>query len=386
MIINSLLDTDLYKLTMLMFVYHQFPGIEVEYKFKCRNKKIPEKYLDRIADEINHLCTLKFTDDELNYLSTLPFFKDDFIDFLRLFQFNINHIEPYFDHKKEELCITIKGPWLLTILFEVPVLAIVNEVYFEDKCKVGFESNERLAAKIEKIINGADYDFRFVDFGTRRRFNKSWHSTVIQELKTHLPDNFVGTSNVMFAKMYNIKPIGTISHELLQAGQAVGPRLIDSQKYILQKWVDEYRGDLGIALTDVIGIDAFLKDFDIYFAKLYDGLRHDSGDPYKWGDKVINHYDDLGIESITKTAVFSDGLTIDSAINLYNYFKNRIGVSFGIGTHLTNDVGIKPVQIVIKMTTCNGQPVAKISDSPGKTMCEDEDYVKYLKQVFGLKE
>lgn len=186
-------------------------------------------------------------------------------------------------------------------------------------------------------------------------------------------------------KKLGITPIGTMAHEFLQAFQALDVRLRDSQKAALETWVREYRGDLGVALTDVVGMDAFLRDFDLYFAKLFDGLRHDSGDPYAWGDKAIAHYQTLKIDPKTKSLTFSDGLTIKKAWDLHQYFKTRIKTNFGIGTNLTNDMGLTQLNIVLKLVQCNGQPVAKLSDSPGKVMIENNTYLAYLKQVFDIK-
>ncbi len=385
MIINSLLDTDLYKLTMMQGVLHQFPWADVQYEFECRDKDIDLRPVaPAVQKEIEHLCSLRFTKNELDYLSTLRFMKGDFIQFLRLFQLNSDFVHISTDNHKFSL--TIKGPWLHTILFEVPVLAIINETYFRDfQPKHDLEmGRQKLSDKINLVIesNTENLDFKFVDFGTRRRFSFDWQDKVVQILKNELPDNFTGTSNVLFAMKYNLIPIGTMAHEWLMAVQAAGPRLADSQKFALEYWAQEYRGDLGIALTDVVGFDAFLNDFDMYFAKLFDGCRHDSGDPFWWGDKLIAHYEKLKIDPRAKRAVFSDGLSFPKAIEIATYFKNRIKPSFGIGTNLTNDISSKPVQIVIKMTHCHGAPVAKISDSPGKQICRDVTYLEYLKHVF----
>ena len=385
MIIESLLDTDLYKLTMMQSVLHQFPGAHVTYEFKCRDKNIDFKPVtERIKSEIKHLCSLRFTEDELSFLDDLSFITDDFIQFLRIFKLN----EDFIHISDDEFSVTIKGPWLHTILYEVPVLAIINESYF---CKLievpDYETGEkRLYEKIDQIkkSNKSQLDFRFSDFGTRRRFSRGWQEKIIKILKKEVPENLFGTSNVLFAKEQNITPIGTMAHEWLMCAQNLGPKLADSQKFALEKWVQEYRGDLGIALSDVVGFDAFLNDFDLYFAKLFDGCRHDSGDPIEWGEKLINHYEKLKINPLTKNAVFSDGLTFKKAIDIANYFRGRILTSFGIGTNLTNDLGNTPIQIVIKMVECEGSPVAKISDSYGKQMCNDPDFLKYLKKVFKI--
>lgn len=382
MIINSLLDTDLYKFTMQQAVMHQFPNAhEVEFHFKCRNEGVNlVNFIDEINKEIDHLCTLRFAQEELDYLSTQPYIKSDYVDFLSIFQLQRRFIN-VIQLNENEIDIVIKGPWIHTILFEVPALAIVNEVYFKSTDLL-LEGRKRLDNKILQIFNKTDKYFKFSEFGTRRRYSRSWQEFVVYSLNYQLPNNFIGTSNVFLAKKYNLTPIGTMAHEYLQACQSIGPSLRNSQIFALDTWVHEYRGELGIALTDVIGIDAFLRDFDGYFARIYDGLRHDSGDPIEWGWKVIKHYQKLGIDPLSKTLVFSDGLTTEEAIKIYNEFKGWVGLSFGIGTHFTNDMGIKALNIIIKMTSCNGSPVAKISDSSGKTMCMDEDYLKYLKKTF----
>jgi nicotinate phosphoribosyltransferase len=184
--------------------------------------------------------------------------------------------------------------------------------------------------------------------------------------------------------MLGLTPLGTMAHEYLQACQALGPRLRDSQVFAFESWAREYRGDLGIALSDVYGFNAFLRDFDMYFCKLFDGARHDSGDPFIWGERMIAHYRANRVDPLTKTLIFSDGLTVPKTIDLFRQFNGRCLLAFGIGTNLTNDLGYEPLQIVIKMTRCNGQPVAKLSDTPGKGMCDDEKYLAYLAQVFEI--
>ena len=278
MIIESLLDTDLYKFTMMQCVLHQFPGASVEYRFRCRNEGIDlSPYMDEVKAEVDHLCSLRFKEDELEYLRSLRFIKDDFVEFLSLFQLKRKYID--ISEKDGQMAITIKGPWLHTILFEIPVLAIVNETYFMhvapniDKA----EGRRRLDAKIKMIEAEPDREMISIsDFGTRRRFSREWQKEVIETLKARLPREFAGTSNVLYAKELDLIPMGTMAHEYLQACQALGPRLRDSQTYAFEMWAKEYRGDLGIALTDVYGIEPFLKDFDMYFCKLFDGVRQDS--------------------------------------------------------------------------------------------------------------
>lgn len=388
MIITSLLDTDLYKLTMMQGVLHQFPWVEVEYEFRCRDAGVDLRPVaSPLNRELDQLCSLSFKPEELQFLSQLRFIKRDFIQFLRLFHFQRDYIRV--ETEGENLGIKIKGPWLHSILFEVPVLAIVNELYFQHRNpKPDFgEGRERLAQKIALVqqSNKEGLGFTFSDFGTRRRFSRGWHEEIILLLKESLPENFLGTSNVMLAMKYGLLPIGTMAHEWVMACQAMGPRLMDSQKYALEHWAQEYRGDLGIALSDTLGFEAFLSDFDMFFSKLFDGCRHDSGDPMVWGDLLIDHYTSMKINPMWKQAIFSDGLTFPRAIEIARYFKGRINTAFGIGTNLTNDLREKPVQIVIKMTRCQGQPVAKISDSPGKQTCKDDGYLSYLQSVIAKK-
>lgn len=389
-IIQSLADTDLYKFTMAQVVLHHFPAAIAKFKFKCRTEWDLAKYVDEINLELDHLCTLRFTEHELKFLGNLSFFKVDFIDYLGMIQLKRDQIKCFVDDDGE-LQIIAEGPWRDVIWFEVPVLAIVQEVYTRNEYPdLDFtEGRERLQAK---IYQGNEYHKRLrmviSDFGTRRRFSREWHSEVVKTLKAGLPNEmFGGTSNVLLAMENNLTPIGTMAHEYLQAGQGLNdaPKLIHSQTYMLEKWVQEYRGDLGIALSDLVGFTAFLRDFDKYFAKLYDGCRHDSGDPFDWCERLIDHYIDLGIAPSTKTAVFSDGLDFELAFRLAERFRGRINTSFGIGTNLTNDLGVKPLQIVMKMIECDGNPVAKVSDSVGKGMCEDADFERYLKKVYKIK-
>lgn len=389
-IIESLLDTDLYKLTMQQAALHQFPTVDVTYDFNCRNKaEFSQTMLEAIQNEILDYCTLQYTKSELDYLRSIRFFSKDFVDFLSLYKPNPDHIQVY--RHGFDLHIEVSGPWYLTIPFEVPVLAIVNEVYFQHTQPDTIGGMERARYEAQIALDNKRHvaklqGFPFADFGTRRRYSREWQKHVIGTFQS-LP-NFTGTSNVYFARHFGIQPIGTMAHEFMMVGQAREDVPVrNSQKAMLQSWVDEYRGDLGIALTDTVGIDAFLADFDLYFAKLYDGLRHDSGDPLEWGEKVIAHYEALRIDPSTKILVFSDGLDVHKALEIYTRFKDRAKVSFGIGTNLTNDFeGLTPLQIVMKLIEVNGRPVAKISDSPGKGMCKDEGYLQYLKTVFNIKD
>jgi nicotinate phosphoribosyltransferase len=390
MIIESLLDTDLYKFTMMQVVLHHFPGAQVEYRFKCRTSGADlTPYIAQIEREIAALCRQRFTREELDYLRSWRFFKSDFVDLLGMFRLDERFISVGRSAAPlNEIDITIKGPWLQTILFEVPVLAIVSEVYFRNTQAAPdlAEGRRRLAAKVELINSVPDPAFRVADYGTRRRFSRVWQDEVVRTLKEGIGPKFVGTSNVKFALDHGLTPLGTMAHKYLQACQAVGPRLRDSQVFAFNTWAREYRGDLGIALSDVCGMDAFLRDFDLFFCKLFDGARHDSGDPFEWGEKLIAHYLKMRIDPRSKVMVFSDSLNVPLAIRLFERFKGRSQTAFGIGTNLTNDVGYEALQIVIKMTRCNGQPVAKISDEPSKTIDYDPSYVKYLREVFNVPE
>ena len=389
MIIESLLDLDFYKLTMLNCVLQKFPDAEVEYKFKCRTPgTILFPHASRIRREINHVSTLFFTKDEIEYLSEIKLFKQSFISFLKILHLDSKQVLI----GNEIGDITIKGSWWQTILWETIILSIVNEIYFRDKASVVntfdklYHTNynvgdDHLTNKL-KILNSIPKDsIRITDFGTRRRFSRDWQEHVVSRMKNECT-NFSGTSNVLLAKKLDLTPIGTMAHEMFMASQNLGPRLFDAQKFTLQSWADVYRGDLGIALSDTYGFDAFLRDFDPYFAKLFDGCRHDSGDPFVWCEKLIVHYEKLNIDPKSKVAVFSDSLNAQLILDLYNTFKGKIKLSFGIGTNLTNDVGLTPLNIVIKMSKCNGQSVAKLSDNVGKTMCDDESYLNYLKKVY----
>jgi nicotinate phosphoribosyltransferase len=382
---------------MLQVVLHKFPQTHSVYHFRCRNLEDTVYPLVDILDDLNqqldYLCSLKYKEDELQYLRKLRFIKSDFVDYLELFQLKRRFIQASID-AEGRLDIRIEGPMVQAMMFEIFVLAIVNELYFSriKTDQVWAEGERRLQAKLdliqqyEKSQQPNDPPFLVSDFGTRRRYSFAWQKHVVAAFHKTVPNVFRGTSNVLLAKELNITPIGTMAHEFLQAFQALDVRLRDFQKAALETWVQEYRGDLGIALTDVVGMDAFLRDFDLYFAKLFDGLRHDSGDPYEWGDKAYAHYRKLKIDTKTKMLTFSDGLNLPKAWELHQYFKDRFQVSFGIGTNLTNDMGQKPLNIVLKLVECNGQSVAKISDSPGKTMTDNDTFLAYLRQVFEIEE
>lgn len=392
-IIRSLLDTDLYKFTMWQVFLHAYPSNHAVYHFFCRNQPA-HPLSDLKADveaQLDHLCSLSFTAAELDYLATLRYLKPDFLEFLRIFHFQRRFISV--DAQDETLRITAAGPQIHSAGFEIYVLSIVNELYFRrfDQAAATTAGRRKLADKIALLREfGARstpgrsrrHPYQFFEFGTRRRFSRLWQHEVVTTLQREVPEYFKGTSNVALARESGLVPMGTMAHEYLQTFQAVGIQLRHFQKAALEAWVQEYRGDLGIALTDVVGMDAFLRDFDLYFAKLFDGQRHDSGDPFEWGEKALAHYHKLRIDPHTKRFVFSDALDFPRSFALHEHFSDRVRCGFGIGTYLTNDVGITPLNIVMKLAECNGQPVAKLSDTPSKTLCNDATFLAYLRQVF----
>ena len=388
-IVRSLLETDLYKFTMWQALMHRHPSAQAEYVFVCRNKPAyPLAQLKPdVERELDHLCSLSFLPDEIAYLRGLRYIKSDFADFLTIFRFQRHFISVTTDG--DALSIRAVGPQVHVMGFEIFALYIVNELYFRrfDQAAALAEARRRLEDKIALLCEfGGEparrHPFEFFDFGLRRRFSRDWHEEVVDTLAAAVPEFFKGTSNVYLAMKYRLVPIGTMAHEYLQSFQSFGVRLRDFQKAALEDWVQEYRGDLGTALTDVVGSDAFFADFDLYFAKLFDGLRHDSGDPVECGEKALNHYARLRLNAHTRRLVFSDGLDLPAAFSLYHHFADRTMTGFGIGTNLSNDTGITPLNIVMKLMSCNGQPVAKLSDSPGKTLCIDATFLAYLRQVF----
>lgn len=401
-LITSALDTDAYKLHMQQVVFEKYAAVEVSYNFTCRTDEDLTPYAKEIESAINDLEGLMFTEDQLRYLSKIPFIKPAFIAFLRNYRFDPRRYIRVTTQGKR-LSIQAQGPWLYTILFEVPVLAIVSEVRNRNRFPNVTEDDYRAALyrKVEHLKSELDRrgikGFQFADFGTRRRFSYNVQRDVVEYLSAEMPAQFFGTSNYHLAREFGLTPIGTMAHEYLQAHQAF-VNVSQSVKEALEVWNQVYRGRLGVALTDCITTDAFLRDFDYLFSVLFSGVRHDSGDPIAWGEKFIAHYQDLGIDPLTKSLVFSNSLDFDRALDIAEHFQGRIQVSFGIGTFLTNDLGdyleprpsgagegYRPLNIVMKMTHCNGMPVAKISDDPGKSMCADQVYLANLKARFNVE-
>lgn len=382
-IVTSLLDTDLYKFNMNQVIFHKHTDLCGQYYFKCRNEdvKFTTEMRDEISAQVDHLCTLRFTNDELQYLRSIRFIKDDYVEFLRLWHPIRDYVTVDLT-ADGELQIVVDGPLFSAMQFEIYLLEIVNEVYFRmsyDYDHLLKSAEERLNEKI-KAFNDGKYTFIFAEFGCRRRLSRAWEDVVVRRLANETK-NCIGTSNVYLAKKYNLTPIGTYAHEFVQMYQGIDSiPLAYTNHFAMQDWYDEYKGDNGTALTDTITTDLFLLDFDRSMVNNYSGVRHDSGDPYMWGDRMIEHYKKYGVDPKTKLLLFSDGLDFDKAQALHDYFVDKTKVSFGIGTFCSNDTCEKALNIVIKLQYVNGRPVAKLSDTPSKAMCKDEAYLDYLKR------
>lgn len=387
-IVTSLLDTDLYKFNMDQVIFHKHTDLCGQYYFKCRNENIvfTERMVDEIKAQVDHLCSLSFTKDELDYLRSIRFIKNDYVEFLRLW----HPIRDYVSINRSEngeLSVVVDGPLFSAMQFEIYLLEIINEVYF----RMAYDYDELIEAAKEKLdkkiaaFNDGTYNFRFAEFGCRRRLSREWEDVVVKRLATETK-NCVGTSNVYLARKHNLTPIGTYAHEYVQMYQGIDEiPLSYTNHYAMQDWYDEYKGDNGTALTDTLTTELFLLDFNRSMVNNYTGVRHDSGDPFEWGEMMISHYKKYGADPKSKLLLFSDSLDFDRAEKLFNHFKDRVKVSFGIGTFCSNDTSVEPLNIVIKLQYVNGQPVAKISDSPGKSMCQDEDYLKYLKNSVAFR-
>lgn len=387
-IINSLLETDLYKFSMGQAIYHQFSDYKTTWSFKCRNTDVhftPEM-VQEIKDQILAYCDLRFNEDELEYLHNIRWLKGSYVDFLRLWRPNFEDFE-ITDNAECGLAIETRGTWLNTSMYEIPTLAIVNEVYFRmayDYKKLMKSFEKRLEEKAGRVESGKYILGNYSEFGLRRRLSAEAQEMAVRKLaevkseKSH----FVGTSNVYLAKKYHLMPVGTMAHEWImcvgQGNHRHNPAY--SNHYALDAWVKEYGVLNGTALTDAITTDCFLRDFNLTYATLFSGVRHDSGDPFEWGDKMLEHYKKIGIDGSQKTLLFSDSLDFERADKLFRYFNGKAKVAFGIGTYIANDTDVPPLNIVMKTTACNGNDVAKISDSEGKGLCKNPEYVDYLQR------
>lgn len=397
-IINSLLETDMYKFSMGQTIYHQFPEYSTKWQFRCRNKDVQftSEMVNEIKEQIKAYCNLQFTEDELNYLLSIPWMKQSYINFLRLWHPRFEDFDIQYIDDGCRLKIEAEGTWLNTSMYEIPVLAIVNEVYFRMQYDYDIlieEFKQQTKQKTKDLIDEKYVIGTFSEFGIRRRLSEEAQEYAIALLKNvglFSDSRFVGTSNVYLAKKFNLTPVGTMAHEFAtcvgEGNHMLNPAY--ANHYAMEAWVKEYKTQNGIYLTDLIGTDVFLRDFDLTYATLFSGVRHDSGDPIEWGEKILNHYRKLKINPKTKTLLFSDTLDFEKASKIYQYFSEKTNVAFGIGTYISGcpTFGeIHPLNIVMKVVECNGSPVAKISDAPGKVLTVSDEYVEYLKRAIAWR-
>ncbi|CAL4326420.1 nicotinate phosphoribosyltransferase [Buchnera aphidicola] len=387
-IVKTLLDTDAYKLHMQQAIFYNYKNVDVVAEFICRGDNFLGCYSHVLLEQISMMRSLSLSHEEYIYMNSFPFFKQEYLHWLKKFRYNISQVK--INNYQGQLHIRISGLWKEVILWEVPILALISEVFHSNFSPKISSKNaiEHLDLKLKNFFHYTKYidlsHLKIVDFGTRRRFSYDVQYSIVKRLKEKFPF-LIGSSNYHIARILNLSPVGTQAHEWFQAHQQISSNLKKSQTLALQKWLDQYGSHLSIALTDSITMDAFLRDFNLFFTSSYKGIRHDSGDPVKWGEKALQHYEKLGVDPGTKTLLFSDNLNFKKIISLYKKFSRRINVVFGIGTKLTCDIPyVKPLNIVIKLTECNGKPVAKISDSPGKTFCSDKNFLKILYNVFDI--
>ena len=397
-IINSLLETDLYKFSMGQAIYHQFPSYKTNWTFKCRNEnaKFTPEMVEEIKEQIHEYCHLRFTADELAYLAKIEWLHEDYIDHLQIWKPRFDDFE-ISTNSECGLSIEARGTWLNTSMYEIPVLAIVNEVYFRMTYNYNelFEQYKRkLNEKKDWLISGKYNLGGFSEFGLRRRLSAEAQDLAVKTLcennKNYKESRCVGTSNVYLAMKYNVVPVGTMAHEFImcvgQGNPMYNPAY--SNKLAMKAWSDEYGVLNGTYLTDTIGDELAHLDMEYTYSILFGGVRHDSGDPYKWGEEWIKHYQnyydkyhDERVNPKNKTLLFSDSLDFERAAGLYEHFKSKIKVAFGIGTYIANDTDVEPLNIVMKVTECNDRPVAKLSNADGKTMYKDNDYIEYLRKT-----
>lgn len=390
-VIQGLLDTDYYTFTMQQAILHQYPNVDVEYEFIVRSNESLTTYIPAVRQELERMSEMALTEDQIRFLgdpAKRGYLKADYLRFMSLYRFNARYVQVF--DRDGQMAIRVRGPWLHTIPFEQPILALASEIRNRALYpNVTLEDvRQKLYAKFDRLRTNATPEeltyLRVADFSSRRRLSYEAQREMVNVMMHEFPGVFVGTSNVHIARELDLPVIGTMAHQWLMGHQQL-VRLRESQSAALDAWVREYRGELGIALTDTISSDFFLSEFDPYFAKLFDGVRHDSSDPYEWGEKFIKHYEKLRIDPTTKTLVFSDALQFDTCLGLIRRFRDRIKLSFGIGTSLGCDVdGVTPLSIVMKLVKVNGQPVVKFSDDPIKAVCENESFMQYAKETFGV--
>ncbi|CCW66196.1 unnamed protein product [Phytomonas sp. Hart1] len=382
---------------MQQAVFHQHRGVRAGYAFSLRDEDHLGEHVEAIRQEVDRMAAVVLAPAEFDYLAGLPQFKPDYLRYLQSYRFHPRQVhlraESRGPNTPSRLVLEIEGPWVETILWEIPLLAIISEVVQRARhpTKGVEDALRKLRGNLDRFFAAHDAaelaSFRIADFGSRRRFSRAVHEAIVRAL--HADPRFsrylVGTSNCDLARRVGIPAVGTQAHEWYQAFQQLAPELRSSQAMAMQMWLVEYPNCLGIALTDCITMDAFLKDFNSALASTYIGLRQDSGDPVEWGEKAIEHYRALGIDPKDKVLVFSDGLNLEKAVGLYNRFKAQTTVMCGVGTYLSCTIdGVKRLNIVIKMVRCQGRPVAKVSDSPGKTICGDSKFVERLLRIFNV--
>ena len=390
-IITSILDTDLYKWTQQHAVIHKFPRVKVRYEFILRSKvAFPDGFSAELREQIVAMCNLRLQPSERVFSEkSCWYLPPTYFDFLSAYQFN--QAEVGIVQKGGELTITIEGYWYRAILWEVPLMALISELYFLMTDPNGIEGKrkELKELNLDKGKRFVSNGVKFTDFGTRRRYSFENQLNVCSDLNSVFdpstgPRLFKGTSNPLIAMKLGIPLLGTHAHEWV-SGIAAMQGYSHANRDMMDAWSDVYQGNLGTALTDTFGTDAFLADFDTKHAKLWDGLRHDSGDPYEFVDKVVPHYQKLRVDPKSKYITFSNALTTDLAIDISKYCKKHIDPSPALGTHFSNDVGVKPLNMVIKMVFIDGRHAIKLSDDPGKEV-GDPKTIEMVKFMLGIKE
>jgi nicotinate phosphoribosyltransferase len=384
---SSLLDNDFYKFTMQHGVIKLFPKAKARYQFINRGKHIfPEGFAEALRECVDAMAAVKLTMDEKQYLTyTCSYLDPTYLDFLQGYRYN--PLEVTIEQNGGDLDIFIEGYWYRTILWEIPLLSLVSELFYKLTNQQRNSDEVVIQLTKEKIEKYNTLGVTVAEFGTRRRHSYNVHRLVMQALKQYGGKSFVGSSNVHFAMENEVKPIGTHAHEWFMFHAAkYGFKMANSLG--LGNWVSVYRGDLGIALSDTYTSDVFYRQFDRMFAKLFDGVRHDSGDAIEFAEKTIRHYQELGIDPLSKTIIFSDALNYDKVARIAEHCRGKIGMSFGIGTNLTNDVGLTPMNIVIKMVEAfpyGGEwtPVVKLSDERGK-YTGDQNMIQLAKTILSI--
>lgn len=368
--LNSILDNDFYKFTMQFAVSKMFPRAQARYQFINRGQhQFPEGFDDRLRTAINELAKLKLTKAEKEFLRIkCPYMDPTYLDFLAGYRYDPDEVQV--QQSGGELSVSIEGYWYRAILWEVPIMSLICELFYENSEQPRISNDAVREVVKEKMAKYDSLDITVADFGTRRRHSYEVHDQVIRTLKHQPSKTFIGTSNVHFAMKYETTPIGTHAHEWFMFHAAkYGYKMANLLG--LEHWSDVYRGDLGIALSDTYTTEVFFKQFDKKLSKLFDGVRHDSGDPVTFAAMTIAHYQQQGIDPLSKTIVFSDSLHYDKVENIVHFCKGKIGYSFGIGTDFTNDVGLPRMNIVLKMVEAKPEDgewtdVIKLSDERGK--------------------